>query len=190
MIKIMADASFELWNLKNSCRHGYNSSTKKEMDYEQIKRELKELYLLRTEVQEEEKSIFKKTLTSHMKEMTKQIKNWITHNKKLILQSVRNQKKEKLLHKQQRQKNKHVENTSKNGNKKTKKKKEKRKTSLQTEENNKRKNNKTKKTNINKKTLNLPTINEQHTLRPIQMQLRSRKNTTEFKSNGFPDHPS
>jgi hypothetical protein len=89
LIKLMANSSFQLWELRNQCRHGHDDATRQQSMYEQVHREIRCLYLMKPQTLPQDQGLFRATVEDHLAETVPQLRTWIIHNKKLILHSVR-----------------------------------------------------------------------------------------------------
>jgi hypothetical protein len=89
LIKLMANMSFQLWELRNKCRHGHDEATRQQSVHEQTQREIRCLYLLKPHTLLQDQGLFRATVKEHLTEKAHQLRTWIVHNKKLILYSVR-----------------------------------------------------------------------------------------------------
>jgi hypothetical protein len=90
LVKLMANSSFRLWELRNGCRHGTDDATKQQAKKDQAHRELRCLYLQRENVLPQDTKLFRETVDIHLLDTTSQIRDWILHNRRLIGLSVRN----------------------------------------------------------------------------------------------------
>jgi hypothetical protein len=98
LIKLMANSPFQLWELRNQCRHGHDNATRQQSMSEQAHREIRCLYLLQPQVLIQDKNIFRASVDDHLSELVPQLCSWIVHNKKLILHSVKVAKAQAKLH--------------------------------------------------------------------------------------------
>jgi endonuclease/exonuclease/phosphatase family metal-dependent hydrolase len=89
LIKFMATASFQLWELRNKCRHGHDTATRQQSLHEQTHREIRCLYQMHPYVLPQDRDIFRTSVDEHLLETVPQLRNWITHNRKLIMHSVK-----------------------------------------------------------------------------------------------------
>jgi hypothetical protein len=95
MIRLMATSSFRLWEIRNGCRHGHDEATKAKAKLDQAHREVKALYSFHGQVLPQDLRLFPSSLEDHLQLTVPQLRSWITHNRKLILYSVK-QAKEQL----------------------------------------------------------------------------------------------
>lgn len=100
LVRLFANASFRLWEIRNGCRHGIDAATKQLAQQEQAHRELRILYTFRTQVLQQDRGLFQETIEAHLSETTSQIRTWITHNRKLLLHSVKVAKAQMILNTQ------------------------------------------------------------------------------------------
>ena len=97
LIKLMANSSFQLWEIRNGCRHGIDEVTQQQSKRDQAHRELCCLYALREQVLPQDSHLFRASLDLHLTESVSQIRSWLTHNKKLIVHSNKIAKKQSTL---------------------------------------------------------------------------------------------
>jgi hypothetical protein len=98
LIKLMANLSFQLWELRNKCRHGHDHASKQQSLYEQAHREIRCLYQLKSLVLPQDHDLFRHSVDEHLTETVSQLRSWIVHNRKLILHSVRVAKAQAKMH--------------------------------------------------------------------------------------------
>jgi hypothetical protein len=98
LIKLMANASFQLWELRNQCRHGHDNATRQQSMHEQAHREIRCLYQLKPLTLPQDFNLFRQSVDEHLTETVPQLHTWIIHNKKLILHSVHVAKAQAKLH--------------------------------------------------------------------------------------------
>jgi hypothetical protein len=98
LIKLMANASFQLWELRNQCRHGHDNTTRQQSMHEQAHRKIQCLYQLKPLTLPQDLNLFRHSVDEHLTETVPQLRTWIIHNKKLILHSVRVAKAQAKLH--------------------------------------------------------------------------------------------
>jgi hypothetical protein len=89
LVKIMVNLSFQLWELRNTCRHGHDDASKQQSIYGQTHREVRCLYLLQPMVLQQVCTIFRDTVEEHLLAAVPQLRSWIVHNRKLIQHSVK-----------------------------------------------------------------------------------------------------
>jgi hypothetical protein len=87
--KLMANSSFKLWELRNTCCHGHDGASKQQSIYEQTHREVRCLYLLQPMVLQQYCILFRDTVKEHLLSAVPQLRSWIAHNRKLIQHSVK-----------------------------------------------------------------------------------------------------
>ena len=83
----MAHSSFQLWEIRNGCRHGADEAAQQQAKQDQAHRELRCLYELRESTLPQDSHLFRASLDLHLTETIPQIRTWITHNKKLLVHS-------------------------------------------------------------------------------------------------------
>jgi hypothetical protein len=98
LIKLMANSSFQLWELRNQCRHGHDNATRQQSMHDQAHREIRCLYQLKNLTLPQDLNLFCHSVDEHLTETVPQLRTWIIHNKKLILHSVRVAKAQAKLH--------------------------------------------------------------------------------------------
>jgi hypothetical protein len=98
LIKLMANSLFQLWELRNQCRHGHDNATRQQSLAEQAHREIRCLYQLKPLTLPQDQNLFRHSVDEHLTETVPQLRTWIVHNKKLILHSVRVAKAQVTLH--------------------------------------------------------------------------------------------
>jgi hypothetical protein len=98
LIKLMANSSFQLWELRNQCCHGHNNATRQQSLSEQAHRKIRCLYQLKPLTLPQDQNLFWHSVDEHLKETVPQLRTWIIHNKKLILHSVQVAKAHVKLH--------------------------------------------------------------------------------------------
>jgi hypothetical protein len=89
LVKMMANLSFQLWELRNTCRHGHDDASKQQSIYEQTHREVRCLYLLQPMVLQQDQVLFRDTVEEHLLSAVPQLRSWIVHNRRLIQHSVK-----------------------------------------------------------------------------------------------------
>jgi hypothetical protein len=89
LVKMMANSSFQLWELRNTCRHGHDDASKQQSIYEQNHREVRCLYLLQPMVLQQDRVLFQDTVEEHFLSAVPQLRSWIVHNRQLIQHSVK-----------------------------------------------------------------------------------------------------
>jgi hypothetical protein len=89
MVRLFANSSFRLWEIRNGCRHGIDAATLQIAKEEQAHREIRCLYMLRGQVLTQDRVLFRDTVELHLTETTAQLRAWITHNQKLIAHSAK-----------------------------------------------------------------------------------------------------
>jgi hypothetical protein len=97
MIRLMATSSFRLWEIRNGCRHGYDEATKAKAKLDQAHREVRALYSFRGQVLPQDLRLFPPSLEDQLQLPVTQLRSWITHNRKLILHSVKQAKDQQKL---------------------------------------------------------------------------------------------
>jgi hypothetical protein len=85
----MANSSFQLWELRNTCRHGHDDASKQQSIYEQTHCEVRGLYLLQPMVLQQDRVLFQDTVEEHLLSAVPQLRSWIVHNRRLIQHSVK-----------------------------------------------------------------------------------------------------
>jgi hypothetical protein len=66
LVKMMANSSFQLWELRNTCRHGHDDASKQQSIFEQTHREVRCLYLLQPMVLQQDRVLFRDTVEEHL----------------------------------------------------------------------------------------------------------------------------
>ena len=89
LIRLLANASFKVWQIRNGGKHGIDKATKQQALQDQAHRELRSLYALQNSVMHQDTHYFQTSLETHQKESTARIRTWIIHHKKLILYSAK-----------------------------------------------------------------------------------------------------
>jgi hypothetical protein len=89
LVKMMANSSFQLWELRNTCRHGYDDASKQQSIYEKTHRKVRCLYLLQPMVLQQDRVLFRDTVEEHLLSAVPQLRSWIVHNRRLIQHSVK-----------------------------------------------------------------------------------------------------
>jgi hypothetical protein len=89
LIKMMANSSFQLWELRNTCRHGHDDASKQQSIYEQTHREVRCLYLLQPMVLPQDRVLFRDTVDKHLLSAVPQLRSWIVQNRRLIQHSMK-----------------------------------------------------------------------------------------------------
>ena len=82
-----------MWIARCNARHGTTTDDKLSAQAEKIRREVMHLYKLRTQVELEDRAIFRDDLTTHLEEPADDLNDWINHHKDLIHLSVNRAKK-------------------------------------------------------------------------------------------------
>jgi exonuclease III len=98
LIKLLANSSFQLWEIRNQCRHGHDDATKQQIIHDQVHREIRCLYILRPQTLDQDRPLFCSTVDEHLSQTTPQLQSWILHNRKLILHSVKVAKAQAKIH--------------------------------------------------------------------------------------------
>ena len=89
LIRLLANASYRLWEIRNDCRHGKDDATKRQALQEQTHREIRCIYLLQPAVLAQDRQLFRSNVDVHLSETIPQQRSWLLHNKKLIVHSVK-----------------------------------------------------------------------------------------------------
>lgn len=89
LIRLLATSSYQLWEIRNDCRHGKDAATQRQALQEQTQRELRCLYQLRPLVLAQDRTLFRNTVELHLSETVPQQRSWLLHHKKLIVHSVK-----------------------------------------------------------------------------------------------------
>ena len=97
LIKLLANSSFTLWDIRNGCRHGHDPVSIAQAAQVQAHRELRTIYHLRDEVLPQDRHLFRTNVELHLTEPVHQIRDWLTHNKQLIVFSVKTAQKQRKL---------------------------------------------------------------------------------------------
>jgi hypothetical protein len=89
LVKMMANSSLQLWEIRNTCRHGHDDASKQQSIYEQTHREVRCLYLLQPMVLQQDRVLFQDMVEEHLLSAVPQLQSWIVHTRRLIQHSVK-----------------------------------------------------------------------------------------------------
>ena len=85
----MMNSSHQMWLLRNKGRHGHDHQTQRAKVLEQAHRDVTRLYELKDQVLQQDRDLFCASLELHLTQPLSQLRNWLSLNKTMILQSVR-----------------------------------------------------------------------------------------------------
>ena len=88
LIRLFANSTFEIWEIRNGCRHGIDTAAKQLAKQQQAHRELRCMYTFKNQVLPQDAHLFQDSVEAHLSQTTAQIQTWLVHNKKLITHSV------------------------------------------------------------------------------------------------------
>jgi hypothetical protein len=83
-IKLMANLSFQLWEMRNQCRHGHDNATRQQSMHDQAHREIRCLYQLKNLTLPQDLNLFRHLVDEHLTETVPQLRTWIVHSKNLF----------------------------------------------------------------------------------------------------------
>jgi hypothetical protein len=98
LIKLLANSSFQLWEIRNQCHHGHDDATKQQIIHDQVHHEIRCPYILRPQTLDQDGPLFCTTVDKHLSQTIAQLQSWILHDRKHIFHSVKVAKAQAKLH--------------------------------------------------------------------------------------------